>query len=181
MNKKPSSHPAPFMTQAENASDRLTDRDEEILVAYLDGELDSEETRQIEQRLAMEPDFRDKMASLEQTWNMLDALETVPVDKTLVRSTMEMLVLDVEKEIKDDEIRKKKRKFPDFLFIVLMFFLIGLIGFQLASLVGIRFFTIVMKDIPIIQKLDQLQQIDSIEFLKKLDDEGVFDDVQEGT
>ena len=157
------------------------DHDEEILVAYLDGELDAGETQKIEHRLATEPDFRDKMASLEQTWNMLDALETVPVDKTLVRTTMEMLVLDVEKEIKNHEIRQKKRQIPDFLFVLLMFFLIGLIGFQLASLVGIRIFAVFTKDIPIIEKLDQLQQIDSVEFLKKLNDERIFDETPEGT
>lgn len=172
-------HPDPLSTREANISERLLDRDEEILVAYLDGELDAEERRQIEHRMATDSDFRNKMASLEQTWNMLDVLETVPVDKTLVRSTMEMLVLDVEKEIKENEIRRKKRTIPDLLFVILMLFLIGLIGFQLASLVGIRIFTVFMRDIPVIEKLDQLQQIDSIEFLEKLNDEGVFDENSE--
>jgi len=150
--------------------------DEDLLVAYLDGELNAGEARMVEERLGRDPVFREKMASLEQTWNMLSVLEVIPVDKTLVKSTMEMLVLDVEKEVRETEKIQEKRKIPNLFFMVATFLLIGLIGFQVASLVGIRMIDTFIRDIPIIEKLDQYRQIDDFRFLQSLAESGVFDD-----
>ena len=47
----------------------------EELVAYLDGELDSEQSRKIERRKAVEPNARRMMQELDRTWHMLDALD----------------------------------------------------------------------------------------------------------
>jgi hypothetical protein len=162
-----------------NFIDTAMEPEEELLVAYLDGELNADEVQGVQERLGQDSNFRDKMASLEQTWNMLDALETVPVDKSLVRSTMEILVADVEKELQEKEKSEQKRKIPDFIFKILAFVLIGLIGFQLAVLWRIYRVGIFLHDIPIIEKLEQYQQIDNIEILQELSDQKIFEDRRE--
>jgi len=152
-----------------------TEPDEELLVAYLDGELDSPNVRRVEDRLSMEPDLREKMTTLEQTWNLLDSLETAPVDKELVRSTMEVVTLTMEKELQEDEKKLEKRKIPDFLIALAIAAMCGVIGYQLTLLHGLYLNRRILDDIPIIQQMNIYKEIGSYDFLKELTDKGVFD------
>ena len=54
----------------------------EELVAYLDGELDGEQSRRIEQRAAAEPEARRMLQELDRAWHMLDELDYRPPAKT---------------------------------------------------------------------------------------------------
>jgi len=47
------------------ADEHPIDPDDELLVAYLDGELNDLERRAVEKRLVSEPDFQKRMQSLE--------------------------------------------------------------------------------------------------------------------
>ena len=47
----------------------------EELVAYLDGELDAEQSRRIEQCAAVEPEARRMLEEFDRTWHMLDELD----------------------------------------------------------------------------------------------------------
>ena len=152
-----------------------TEPESELLVAYLDGELDAQSVRQMEDRLAVEPDLRGKMTSLEQTWNLLDALGTVPADKELVRSTMEVVTLTIAKEVNEDEKRLEQRKWLDRLVMVATVLMFGIIGYQLAVLVGIHRQNQLLKDIPIIQHINLYKEIDSFDFLQALSEKRVFD------
>ena len=58
-------------------SSQIESLDEE-LVAYLDGQLDPESARQVEQRLASEETARRRLQQLAQSWDMLDQLPTLP-------------------------------------------------------------------------------------------------------
>jgi hypothetical protein len=176
--------PASFDKQHDNGTPQAaTDRSEpdvELLVAYLDGELDAQEVRQMEDRLSVEPDLREKMASLEQTWNMLDQLETVPIDKELVRSTMEVVTLTIEKELVEGEKQHEKRKLHDHLVVLAILFMFAVIGYQLAILAGISRSREILEDIPIIQRMSMYKEIDDLKFLKMLSEEGVFDVLEDG-
>jgi len=152
-----------------------TEPDVELLVAYLDGEMDTQGVRQVEDRLSVEPDLREKMASLEQTWNMLGELETVPVDKELVRSTMEVVTLTIEKELSDDETKVEHRKLYDRLVLAAILIMFGVIGYQLAALVGVHVQNQIVDDVPIIQQINDYKEIGSFEFLRALSEKGVFD------
>ena len=151
----------------------------EILVAYLDGELDAQSVRQMEDRLASEPDLRAKMTLLEQTWNMLNELETVSADKELVRSTMEVVTLTIEKELSDDEKQLEKRMGFDRLILLATIFLFGVIGYQLAALVGIQMKKQFAADIPIILNISKYKEIGSFDFLQALSEKRVFDEPAE--
>ena len=48
--------------------------EDELLVAYLDGELDEAARVNVEKRLAEEPDLRSRLTLLERAWDLLDEL-----------------------------------------------------------------------------------------------------------
>ena len=168
----------PLDNQENNLTQDVSDQTEpdvELLVAYLDGEMDTQGVRQVEDRLSVEPDLREKMASLEQTWNMLGELESVPVDKELVRSTMEVVTLTIEKELGDDEKKVEQRKLYDRLILAAILIMFGVIGYQLAALVGVHVQNQLVDDVPIIRQINDYKEIGSFEFLKALSEKDVFD------
>ena len=158
-----------------------TEPEVELLVAYLDGELDAKSVRQVEDRLSVEPDLREKMTALEQTWNMLNELETVPVDKELVRSTMEVVTLTIEKEVGEGEKQVTQRLWLDRLILAAILFLCGVIGYQSMTLMGIRMKKQLVEDIPIILDITVLKEIGSFEFLEALSEKRVFDPAGDNT
>ena len=173
-NRFPFDNPGEEMTR-QDVSEQ-TEPEMENLVAYLDGELDAQNVRQMEDRLAVESDLREKMTSLEQTWNMLNELETVSADKELVRSTMEVVTLTIEKDLSEDEKQFEKRKWLDRLILLATIFLFGIIGYQLAALVGIQRNQQFAKDIPIILNISKYKEIGNFDFLQALSEKRVFDE-----
>jgi len=59
---------------------------EELLVAYLDRELDDEQSGRVEALLAADPRARQTLKRLEQTWDLLDELDRSDVDETFTRT-----------------------------------------------------------------------------------------------
>jgi negative regulator of sigma E activity len=52
----------------------LKEEDREDLVAYLDGELDEEAARQVEERISLDPKARAEADALKKAWDLLDYL-----------------------------------------------------------------------------------------------------------
>ena len=92
----------------EPANDDVKLREE--LVAYLDGELSADESRQIERRLAEEPDTRRAMQELDRTWNLLDELDAPAVDDGFTRTTMEMVALAAGKDAEQAKAEAPRRR-----------------------------------------------------------------------
>jgi len=164
-----------MMTQM-NGLDQ-TEPEVELLVAYLDGELDGDAVRAVETRLSQEPSLREKMTTLEQTWNMLGSRETVPVDKTLVRTTMEVVTSTIEHELRADEEKIEKRKMIDFGLLIAVIVMFGVVGYQLTSFWGIKVNEQILNDIPIIEQMGYYKEIDNIDFLRALAEKGLFSPV----
>ena len=174
MIKRLSLHNPTDATAQQDVPDR-TEPEVELLVAYLDGELDAENVRQVENRLSIEPDLREKMTSLEQTWNLLDELETVPANKEIVRSTMEVVTLTIEKELSENEQQLERYRWLDLAVLAAILLMFGIIGFQLSLLAGIQGKKQLINDIPIIENMNKYKEIGSFDFLKALSDQQVFD------
>ncbi|MGA2797947.1 MAG: hypothetical protein ABSE63_10230 [Thermoguttaceae bacterium] len=155
---------------------------EEQLVAYLDGELDGESCRRIEELLAVDPEVRRKLHWLEQTWEALDELDTAPVGEDFTRSTMEMVALAAEEDVRKslEEAPRRRRR---------LWFFCG-VGMLAAGLAGFMAFTLIasnpnkelnkelVQNLPILEKLDEYQQIQDIKFLRMLEESGLFPKVK---
>jgi len=65
------------------------DKERANLVAYLDGELEAEAARSIEQKLALDPAARAEVDTLKKTWEMLDYLPKSEPSPTFTHRTLE--------------------------------------------------------------------------------------------
>jgi anti-sigma factor RsiW len=67
----------------------LTDEERERLVAYLDGELDPKAARLVETKISRDPRYRAEAATLRQTWEMLDYLPQPAASPSFSTRTLE--------------------------------------------------------------------------------------------
>ncbi len=64
--------------------------DRSRLVAYLDGELQTDDSRSVRALLAVDPASRDEADRLQRVWSLLDHLPTVRTSKRLADETLEI-------------------------------------------------------------------------------------------
>lgn len=74
-----------------NATQRLTETEQEKLVAYLDGELDDAAERQVVAELGVRPELRSEAESLRKTWDLLDFLPKPAPPPQFTERTMHRL------------------------------------------------------------------------------------------
>ena len=79
------------------SDDAPLDPDDELLVAYLDGELDAEAESSLMDRLVDEPELNRRLQQLQDGWDWLDKLPDVMPSERLVESTLELVVADIVK------------------------------------------------------------------------------------
>jgi anti-sigma factor RsiW len=146
----------------------------EELVAYLDGELDSQQSRRIEERLANEPDVRRAMQGLDRTWQMLDELEKPSLGEDFTRSTLEMAAVAAEADLSEAQEKAPRRG-------VLRWGMLGggvvaacLAGFAAVALLSPDPNQQLVQDLPVLDHFDQYRQVDSIDFLRMLEHEKLF-------
>ena len=167
------------MMSQEPDNDDLELREE--LVAYLDGELDAEQSRRIEHRLANEPEVRLALQELDRTWHLLDELDAPTIDEGFTRTTLEMVALaavDDASRIRAEAPRRRRRCW---LAAVGGLAAAALVGFALVGLLAPDPNTQLLQDLPLIENLDQYRQIDNIEFLRMLSREKLFtEDIDDG-
>ncbi|MEX0867141.1 MAG: hypothetical protein WD030_07270, partial [Pirellulales bacterium] len=71
----------------------------EDMIAYLDGELDSEQSRRIEQRLAADGAFAHELRQLQQSYELLDELPQPEVDETFAATTVGMIAVEAGNDV----------------------------------------------------------------------------------
>lgn len=81
-----------------SADSAPADPDDELLVAYLDGELDRNQRTALENRLLGEPPLRGRLTELQSSWDMLDVLSVDGAGVSLVETTMELAIAEVQSE-----------------------------------------------------------------------------------
>ena len=79
--------------------DQLDPAIQEQLVAYLDGELDADASRRVEEWLANDPRVRAALQRLDRTWELLDELETPLVRDGFTQTTLEMVAVAAAKDV----------------------------------------------------------------------------------
>lgn len=147
---------------------------ENQLVAYLDGELDEESRRLIDRRLAVEPELRDALGRLEQTWDMLDGLERSSVENTFTQSTLEMVTQvaaeDVRQELAEAPRRRRRRR----LVVSASMVAAAAAGFLITVVLQPNPNRELLEDLPVLENLDRYREIDDMDFLRLLAAEDIF-------
>lgn len=144
------------------------------LVAYLDGELDAEQTRTVEQRLSRDLTYRQQLRELQQAWDLLDQLPKAEVDDTFTQTTLAMVAVSASGDVTQAQVRHGRMR--------RWLWWIGsaaaaaafTAGYFAVSTVVSRENRRLLRDLPVIRHLDEYRYAGSVEFLRILDQEGVF-------
>ncbi len=145
---------------------------QEQLTAYLDGELDSTTSLEIERRLAAEPDVQQSLQQLQRTWDLLDQLPRAEIDARFTRSTVEMIALAAEADaIGERSFAAGRWRF--------MRPAAGLLAAAAAGFLVIRLLWPepngpLLRDLPVLENLEAYRQTPDLEFLKQLRKSGLF-------
>ena len=157
--------------QQTNPTDDERRRDE--LVAYLDGELDAPEAEAVERRLAEDGQLRTQMQEMERVWDSLDKLSREPVDESFVKTTVEMVTLVAEDEIKTHRAAAPRRQILRRLAASGTMAVCALAGFLIALALWADPDDALIADLPVVENLDLYLQADSLEFLTKLHQQNI--------
>ena len=150
------------------------DQFDEELVAYLDGELGSQDAQRLENLLATDERARQRLNQLAVSWDLLDQLPRATVDDLFTRTTVEMVAVAAEEEIAQTSAAaptKERRRW----------LAVG-VGALLAATVGFVAFGLVMPDqndpllrnLPVVANLDLYRSVGDVELLKKLASSDLF-------
>jgi anti-sigma factor RsiW len=145
---------------------------EEDLVAYLDGELDGESSRRIEELLSAHPSLRLTLQQLDRTWELLDTLDKPQPAERFTRSTLEMVTAAAVEDVEEGRTPAARRRRT------------ALAGASLLAAALAGFLAVyglwpdpnrqLLEDLPVLENLDEYRQVDDIEFLRMLRQEGLF-------
>ncbi len=147
---------------------------QEELNAYLDGELDAEATRRIEQLLADDPQVRDELHRLERAWAMLDRLPRVEVGDTFTNTTVEMVALVAAGDLKQAQDALPRVRRRRWIARAGMLAVAAAFGFAAFTLYWPNPDKQLVRDLPVLENLDQYRQADNIGFLRMLEKEKLF-------
>ncbi len=161
---------------SEASSYNAEDESYEQLVAYLDGELDAESSVQIERRLAEDAEFRRELRRLQHAWDMLDELPKVEVSEGFTQTTVEMVVLSAEHELQEEAKRVDRRGRLLWGLGGGVFAATALVSFWIVSTYLARPNEQLLRDLPVIEDIELLRVADNIEFVRYLNESGLFDE-----
>ena len=147
---------------------------EQELVAYLDGELDVQAAQQVEQRLAEDPEYRGRLQELDQAWDLLDQLPHVEAPDDFTQSTVEMVAMTAENDLERLQTGASWRRG--------LRWIVGGGGVVAAAVIGYFLIAVrvdspnqqLVRDLPVIENIDLYRHVESVEFLRQLNNEGLF-------
>jgi len=146
----------------------------EELVAYLDGELDAEQSRRVEERAAAEPNARQMLQELDRTWHMLDELDSPATSEDFTCTTLEMVALAAADDVEKAKAQQPRRRRRAALWAAAGLFGAAAAGFLIVASLVPDPNTQLLRDLPILENYEQYHEIDSIEFLRALNNEKLF-------
>jgi hypothetical protein len=138
------------------------------LVAYLDGELPQDECRRVEERLAGDADYRQQLRDLDQAWEALDSLPATNVDDQFARTTIEMVAVDAEREATQQAVQSAATARKRYWLWTAAGLAAAGIGFAATRMLLSDANHALIDDLHLIQQVDVLSQIESVDFLQRL-------------
>lgn len=153
------------------------ERIREELVSYLDGELDAEASLRVERRLAEDPVYRQALQELEKAWDMLDILPSALPDEDFTRTTVEMVALSAEEDVTSLKTQVERRRRAAAVTAAAAACLAAIAAFGTVAWLTGRPNRELVRDLPVIENMEYYRHADSLEFLRRLEREGLFDEV----
>jgi anti-sigma-K factor RskA len=147
---------------------------DEELVAYLDGELSPDQATRVERRMAEDPKYAARLNQLQRAWDLLDTLNRSEANDDFVHSTVEMVAVHAVEEAKTQKLRTVQRR---------NFGWVAMVALVLAGTAGTYFLIKdrlsrdnreLVRDLPLIERVDDYRNIDSLSFVKQLERENLF-------
>lgn len=160
----------PILTEAQ--------RVQEELVAYLDGELDADASDRIERRLAEDPAYRQQLNDLQAAWDLLDQLPRAHVTESFTQSTVEMVAVKAQDEAQHLAKSVDQRRRLGLVALAASGLLAAVAGYRL---VGQRLDLPnqeLARDLPLIENVDIYRVAENVEFLRTLEESGLFEEEQ---
>jgi anti-sigma factor RsiW len=161
------------MNEREHNVAALSAADEEI-VAYLDGELDAASAARVERRMADDPQYGQRVRDLERAWDALDVLQRAEADEGFTRSTVEVVALRAGQDVRQQKTSVAWRQRVAWGVATALALASTAGGYAWLSTVLSRPNRQLVRDLPVIERVDEYLHADSVEFLQKLQDEGLF-------
>lgn len=163
------------MTQPELTSDQRED-----LVAYLDGELDEQASAEIEHLLAKSEAARQEVDALEQTWDLLDALPQVRASDTFTARTMSTVKVEEVRPPLLFRFRPRRLRRAAIVLVCLAGTTASAAaGFFVAYSSAPEDSETLVRELPVIEKLDVYREIQELEYLQQLEQSGLLNDETE--
>ena len=154
------------------AEEPAADPMDEVLVAYLDGQLSSAESEQIESRLATDEVTRSRLQSLDRVWNALDALPRSTASAAFTRTTVDMAAMAASpgggKPSSVASPSAKRRRVPKWLVAGVTSVAAG---WMLVTVLGVLRDRAVLSDLPYAVHASALRQAQDVGFLQRFADE----------
>lgn len=147
--------------------------DEEI-VAYLDGELDSEAEARVVRRLAEDATYRSRLGQLQQAWDLLDNLHGAEADDEFTASTVAMVAVQAEQESHSQQLRVVRQRSLAWLALTAVVLLSAVCGYFVLNRRVTQADRNLVRDLPVIEHVDEYRYIDDVSFLKSLERENLF-------
>ncbi|MEX2188237.1 MAG: hypothetical protein WD875_15630 [Pirellulales bacterium] len=162
------------MNANEPSDEVAISRDEELLVAYLDGKLEEDAARELAARLADDDALRKRVNRLAQAWALLDELPRSQLDEAFTRSTIEMVAVAAEAEVEREVVRRVRWQWLAGVSATAALALATGIGFWVTNQMVPDANRQLVQDLPIVEEMDLYQQIGSVGFLEQLADSDMF-------
>lgn len=148
---------------------------DEQLVAYLDGELSPSERAEVERKLAEDETYRIRLEELDQTWEMLDALPRADLDDDkFMRSTVEMITVAASQELEAYQEQRRLRDWLQYVAGTLLIVAAMVTGSRLVHHYQTQEDRWIIENLPIVENVDAYQRVESVDFLHRLNREGLF-------
>jgi len=147
---------------------------DEEFVAYLDGELDAEAARRFDARLMEDAELRQKLRQHRRAWDLLDELPRADVGDRFTQTTVELVAVSVADQVDDASRHNSFRAKFGWLIGGAVAVAASLAGYALVASIVAAPDRQLVKDLRVIENLDEYRAVEDIEYLRALEREGLF-------
>lgn len=147
---------------------------DEDLVAYLDGELDAESARRIENLLSTDDSARRKLRQLAGSWDLLDQLPRQALGESFMRTTVAMIAVATSQDLAIEQTALPSRKRRRWIAALVAAIAAASVGFAAVVVWWPDRNEPLLRDLPVIENFDAYRHGGNLAFLHQLDKSALF-------